>query len=88
MIPSIKIYGNNLTLAHQLMETAFTLMRNEGQSPAETMAAACESLTAGIDISDADRTAVLNIMRDIIGKHSRKIPLTVLVRKAGKKHAH
>ena len=54
------------------METAFTLMRNEGQSQAETMAAIYESLATGVDVSDANREAVLDAMKDIIEKHSRK----------------
>ena len=72
MSQSIRIYANNLTLAHQVMETAFTLMRNEGQSQAETMAAIYESLATGVDVSDANREAVLDAMKDIIEKHSRK----------------
>ena len=68
----MKIYANNLFLAREVMESAFSLMRNEGQSPAEIMAAVYESLTSGIVVSDADRSAVLDVMKEIIKEHSRK----------------
>lgn len=72
MIPSIKIYGNNRILAQQLLETAFSLLRNEGQSPAAIIAIAYDSLAKGVDVSDVDRAAVLAALQDIIEKHSRK----------------
>ena len=66
MNQSFRIYASNLFLAREVMEAAFSLMRNEGQSRAEIMAAVYESLTAGIDVSDADRAAVHDVMKDII----------------------
>ena len=72
MIPAIKIYGNDITIAHQIMVSAFTIMHNAGQSPAETMLLVYETLATGVDVSDADREAVLGIMEDIIERQSRK----------------
>ena len=72
MIRPIKFYANNETLARQLMEMAFSLLRNEGQSPAAIIAIAYESLTSGIDVSDIERAAVLATLQDIVEEHSRK----------------
>ena len=66
MNQSIRIYASNLFLAREVMEAAFSLMRNEGRSRAEIMATVYESLTAGIDVSNADRAAVHDVMKGII----------------------
>ena len=78
MIPAIKFYGSDIALAHQIMVSAITIMHNAGQSPAETMLLVYETLATGIDVNDADREAVLGIMRDIIERHSQKTLSTVI----------
>lgn len=59
----MKLYANNKILASQLLETAFTILRNEGLEPVDCMAMVHDQLIDGIDVSHEQRAALRGYLR-------------------------
>ena len=64
----MKLYGNNRQLAEQLLETAFSILRNEGLQPADCLASIYGQLHDGIDVSPAQQAALRACLRRLSGK--------------------
>ena len=62
----MKIYASNPILAQQLLETAFGLMRNEKQRPADIMEVVYQLLTSSIDVGDKDQDALHDFLQLVV----------------------
>ena len=68
----MKLYANNRLLAEHLLETAFAILRNEGQQPADVMALVYDLLTSGIDVTTIQQVALHDYLRRVLGDYDNQ----------------
>ena len=62
----MKLYADNKALAGQLLETAFSILRNEGLQPVDCMVMVYGQLAEGIDVSDVHRASLHGYLREVV----------------------
>ena len=62
----MKLYADNKALAGQLLETAFSILRNEGLQPVDCMVMVYGQLTEGIDVSEAQNKALHDYLQQVV----------------------
>lgn len=62
----MKIYADNKQSAEQLLEIAFTILRNEGQQPVHSIALVYKLLTRDIDVTTTQQAALHGYLRQAL----------------------
>ena len=62
----MKPYADNTTLAGQLLETAFAILRNEGLQPVDCMEVVYGQLAEGVDVSKVQRATLLRYLQQVV----------------------